>query len=103
MTTTPALGSMVETVKTLVGGGDGGAQLRQAGQRRILVALVEQRGGGGLHHVRWAVSVGKALAEIDRAVLLRQGRHDGEDRRAGLFKQRVRGFQRSILPKRVIN
>ena len=88
----------LEAVEAAVGGGDRLAQFRHAGHRRILVAAVLQRVGGGLHHVVRAVGVGEALAEIDRVVLDRQRRHHGEDRGADTGQQGVGGLHLATLP-----
>ena len=61
---------------------DRGAQLRDAGAGRVLVAPLAHRPGGGLDDLGRPVGVGEPLAEVDRAGTRRERRHLGEDRRA---------------------
>ncbi|CAM5628383.1 hypothetical protein SCALM49S_10352 [Streptomyces californicus] len=77
------LGGPAQPVEALLVGGDGCAQLRDAGARRVLVApAVAQRSYGRLADLLGAVGVGEALAEVDRAGPQGQRGHLGEDRRA---------------------
>ena len=92
VTTTSRVRVDLEPVEAAVGGGDGVPQFGHAGHRRILVAAVEQRVGGGAEHVLRPVGVGEALAEVDRAVLDGERRHDGEDGGADTGQQLVRGL-----------
>jgi hypothetical protein len=62
--------------------GDGPAQRRHAGQRRVLVAAVAQRRHRRLEHIGRPVLVGEALAEVDRSRALGERGHLREDRRA---------------------
>ena len=88
----------IEPVEAAVGGGDGLAQLGNAGHRGILVAAVLQRVGCGLHNIGRAFGVGEALAEVDRVVLDRQCRHDREYRGADTGQQGVGGLHLATLP-----
>ena len=60
-------------------GGDGRAQRRDARARRVLVVAGAQRLGGRGQHLRRAVGVGEALAEVDRAGTHGERGHLGED------------------------
>ena len=81
----------LQPVEAPVRGRHGLPQLGHAGQRRVLVTVVEQRIGRGPHHIRRPFLVREALAEVDRPVLRRQRRHDGENRGAGGREQGVLG------------
>jgi hypothetical protein len=70
-------------------GGEGGAKLGHAGQGRVLVAAILEGCGRRLDHIFGTVIIGKALAEIDRAMLIGQRRHHGEDGGAGGAQQLV--------------
>lgn len=70
-----------QAVAVLLVGGDRGAQLGDAGARRVLVAAaVAQRPYGRLADLLGAVRVGEALAEVDRAGRRGQRGHLREDR-----------------------
>jgi hypothetical protein len=70
------------------------AQRRHAGHRRVLVVAGAHRLRHRVDQARVAVEVGKALAQVDRTVLLRQRRHDGEDGRADV-RQAALGQRRA--------
>lgn len=72
-----------EAVEALLVRGDRGAQLGDAGARRVLVAEArEDRAGGRLGDFGGAVGVGEALAQVDRPGAGGQRRHLREDRGA---------------------
>ena len=78
-----ALGVVGMAVEARHLGGDGLAQSHDAGHQRILVVArthrrVDQIDQRGVDRI-----IGKSLSQVDRAVLLREGRHHREDRRAG--------------------
>jgi hypothetical protein len=83
----------LQTPEALFVGRDRAAQRRDAGQRRILVRAAVQQGlGRGGEHLRRAVGVREALAEVDRAGAHRQCGHLAEDRgaeRPHPFDQRI--------------
>ena len=54
-------------------------QRRNARHRRVLVQAAAHRVRHRIDQARVAVEIGKPLAQVDRAVLLRERRHDGED------------------------
>ena len=68
------------------------AQPGDAHHRRILVRAVLERVMRAPAHVVGAVAVGKALAEIDRAVRARQARHHLEHGRAIAAQDRIAGL-----------
>ena len=73
-------------------GGDGLAKLQQPHHRRVLVPTVDHRLGGLAADILGAGVVGEALAEIDRAGLARQPRHDLENARLEIGEDRVHGL-----------
>ena len=77
-----SLSSRIRGRKALRCGGQGLPQHGHALHRRILVGPFDERPRGGAANRLRAVFVGKALTEIDRAMLARQGRHDRENRGA---------------------
>ncbi len=68
------------------------AQRGHAGHRRVLVVALAHRRADLLDQPRVAVEVRKALAEVDRAMLLGERRHDREDRRADLRQPAGQGW-----------
>jgi hypothetical protein len=77
------VGVEVEPVEALLVRGDGGAQLRDPGARRVLVAAAVAQGADrGLAHRLGPVRVGEALPEVDRAGRGGQRGHLREDRGA---------------------
>ena len=59
--------------------GDRLAEFRHAAHGRVLVAAIQKRGGGGMDHIGRAIIIRETLAQIDRAMLIGECRHDGED------------------------
>ena len=57
-----------------------------AGHQRILIVAGAHRRIDQIDQHWVDRVVGKALSQVDRVVLLREGRHHGEDRRAGRRK-----------------
>jgi hypothetical protein len=69
------------------------AQRRHPGHRRVLVQAAAHRGIDRIDQTRVAIEIRKALAEVDRAVRLRERRHHREDRGAD-FRQAARDGRR---------
>ncbi|MEJ0044514.1 MAG: hypothetical protein WDM81_20855 [Rhizomicrobium sp.] len=90
----------VQAMEPLGMAGDGAAQLHPALHRRILVRPFDQRARRSLAHGERAVLVREALAEIDRAVLHRQGRHVGEDGRGEGRENRIEAHELRMHQKR---
>ena len=57
-------------------------EFRHAAHRRVLVAAIQQGRGGGMDHISRPIIIGETLPQIDRAMLIGERRHDGEDRGA---------------------
>jgi hypothetical protein len=70
--------------------GDGLAQRRHAGHRRVLVAALAHRLRERVDQRRGHVEIGEALAQVDGLVLERELRHHGEDGGADLRQLRRR-------------
>ena len=81
----------VEIVETLVRARERLAKRRHAHDRRVLIVLFENAARRSLKNFPRPVFIGKALAEIDRAMLVRKRRHDGEDRDGAARESRVEG------------
>ena len=71
-------------VKTRDLGGDLLAQGRHTGQRRVLVVTVGGVVGQPLRQRRRAIVIGITLGKINRLMIVRHLRHDGENRRADI-------------------
>ena len=82
------VGVVVEVVPVALVRADGGAQLGDAGPRRVLVVAGADGGDGGVEHLLRSVGVGEALPEVDRAGLDRERRHLREDRGAEALEAR---------------
>ena len=70
----------VEPLMDAVMRGDRRSQCRRPRHRRILIRILEQRARRLGEHILWPATVGKALAEVDRAARPRACRHRFEDR-----------------------
>ena len=79
----------LEAVEALGVGGHRLAQLGHAEHGRVLIGSVLEEEGRLGAHVLGPVAVGEALAEIDRAVLDGEARHDLEYRGAGAREDAV--------------
>lgn len=89
------VGEAAVAVEALLVGGDGGAQLGDAGAGWVLIAAAVAQGTyRGLPDLVRAVGVGKALAEVDGAGPDGECRHFGKDRGAEFGEAAVQ--QRSV-------